>query len=265
MSQPELKSRSSSTTRGARVAPWKLYVAGFLGGLVLAIGDLASNDTSSTALKLSAVIQRIIPDLVNGGLIGLLLVAGLGAVFCWVWPVESKGDAFARGFSVFAVLTVGTPFKVVQNDLPRQKLSEVSAASQKVSNLGFVATAIAAEGNDSEPVPNVPADAPTALVQVTQDISSCRPKYWGLFGLGSLINNSLEGCATGHFVTPGTKVQILGCWDSGFRGYRYLQIAYTWSQEQRVGWALSGRAPTYWQFIAPEPSSFSRLPVACRQ
>jgi len=263
MSRLYLKSKPPSSTERSGTATWKLYLAGFLGGIVLAIGDLASNDTSSTALKLSAVMQKVIPDLTNGGLVGLLLVGVLGAVLCWVWPVASKGDAFARGFSVFAILTVGTPFKVVQNDLPKQKLTAASTVSRQASQQGLISSAVAADSADPVPAPTVPSDAPSAIVQVTQDISSCRPQYWGLFGLGSLINNSLEGCATGHFVTPGTKVKILSCWDSGFRGYRYLQIAYVWSQDQRIGWALSGRAPTYWQFISPEAESFSRLPQSC--
>ena len=49
---------STRGRQGVNPAPletdaWKLYFSGFLGGLILAIGDLATNDTSATVLKRS--------------------------------------------------------------------------------------------------------------------------------------------------------------------------------------------------------------------
>lgn len=244
---------------------WKLYLSGFLGGLILAIGDLATNDSSATVLKFQAVLQKyLLPNFANGGLLGLFVVGIFGGLFCWIWPTHTRGEAFVRGFSVFAILTVGTPYKVARDQIPFQKPG-VAASERSELDWLPINRAAAAEGNRTLQVDGTPADAPIAVLTIDHDgVSSCKPHYWGFLGLGSLINNSVEICQTDHELKRGTKVKILGCWDTGFRSYRYVEIEYPWEGAMLRGWAMTGQAPIYWQYIVPESDSYSRLPQSCQ-
>lgn len=248
------------------VAKWHTYVSGFFGGFLLSIGDLLTNDTSATVLKLQSILQKhIMPSIDSGGFIGLLLIGGLGAIFCWIWPVTSRGDAFTRGFSVFAILAVGTPYKVMQGQMPPMK--EAASAERTVKD---IVSLIIPSANAQ---PSVPGRAESEQVRdlsraatIAVDhtgISSCKPHYWGLFGLGSLVNNSLEICKTSHTLKAGTRITILDCWDTGFRNYRYVKMAYIWEGERKVGWAIAGQGPRYWQYIVPDPDSSRPIPRSC--
>jgi len=259
--------RTGSDKPGATDARnWSLYVAGFLGGIILAIGDLVTNDTSATVLKFQTVLQTYVSrDIENGGLAGLLFVGSLGAIFCWVWPVSSKGEAFVRGFSVFAIVTVGTPYKGADQQQRVRPQPTVPGPTGSALPFSFISTAYAAN-----PIPTVSkivtsTDAPIATVVVEhRGVSSCKPYYWGILGLGSFINNSVEICATGHVLPPGTKVKMLDCWDTGLRDYRYVSISYMWDGKQKLGWAMAGKGPRYWELIVPDNPTANDMPKNCR-
>lgn len=245
-----------------------MYVAGFLGGACLCIGDLLTNDTAATVLKFQAVIAKyLMPSIQNGGLVGVLVVGALGALFCWIWPVATRGEAFARGFSVFAILAVGTPYSAIQGEVndPRQRVSPVAAKPAPARTSGFPGLATrahAAEFLEGAAALKSASGRPNAEVVAHSPVSSCKPSYWGPLGLGSLFNNSLKWCQTDHWIAPGSKVEILACWDTGFRHYRYVQVVYAWKGAATVGWISSGKRPDHWRFV--RPADEARLPASCR-
>jgi len=91
--------------------PAVCYLAAGFGAFCLGFGDLINNGNSATVLKISEIIrQYLYPALSYGGLISLLFLAVLGAGMCWIFQPQTRADAFGRGFSVFAILAVVTPF-----------------------------------------------------------------------------------------------------------------------------------------------------------
>ena len=90
----------------------KLYCASALGAFCLGLGDLVSNGNAATVLKIGEVLRQYVfwgNDF--GGGIPLLLLGVLGVCLCWVHEPKTRVDAFSRGFSVFAVLAVVTPYQ----------------------------------------------------------------------------------------------------------------------------------------------------------
>ena len=88
-----------------------ICLAASFGALCLGFGDLINNDRAATVLKLGEVMRRYIySGFESGGLWALVLLALLGAGVCWIHQPKTRIDAFTRGFSVFAILAVVTPF-----------------------------------------------------------------------------------------------------------------------------------------------------------
>lgn len=95
-----------------------IYLAASFGALCLGLGDLLNNDNAATVLKLGEVMRKnFYPELQSGGLLALVLLVSLGAGTCWIHQPTSRIDAFSRGFSVFAILAVVTPY---QSSPPQQ-------------------------------------------------------------------------------------------------------------------------------------------------
>lgn len=91
---------------------YKIYIASGFGAFFLGIGDLITNDRAATVLKIGRVIKdHVYAGFIEGGLVPLIFLVILGAIICWVHQPKSRIDAFARGFSVFAVLAVVTPYQ----------------------------------------------------------------------------------------------------------------------------------------------------------
>lgn len=92
--------------------PYKLYFASAFGAFCLGFGDLLNNEHSATVLKINEIMKQLLQfDIGAGGLLALILLAILGVCVCWVQQPKTRLDAFSRGFSVFAVLAVATPFE----------------------------------------------------------------------------------------------------------------------------------------------------------
>ncbi|NOY71888.1 MAG: hypothetical protein GXP14_05845 [Gammaproteobacteria bacterium] len=92
--------------------PYKLYFASAFGAFCLGFGDLLNNEHSATVLKISEIMTQLLQsDIGAGGLLALILLAILGVCVCWIQQPQTRLDAFSRGFSVFAVLAVATPFE----------------------------------------------------------------------------------------------------------------------------------------------------------
>lgn len=97
---------------------WVLYSAAALGAFCLGLGDLLNNGNASTVLKLGEILrQHLWPDLASSGLLAIGMLIFLGGAICWLHQPRTRVDAFARGFSVFALLAVATPYNAPQASL----------------------------------------------------------------------------------------------------------------------------------------------------
>lgn len=88
--------------------PWKLYIAAAVGSLTITLGDLISHPQTATAVRLSEQLFRWAPE-EGGRWLALGLLTVLGVLLAWVHQPWTRGDAFARGLAVFAVLAVVSP------------------------------------------------------------------------------------------------------------------------------------------------------------
>ncbi len=102
----------STESKSVVERPYKLYFASAFGAFCLGFGDLLNNEHSATVLKISEIMKQLLQsDIGAGGLLALILLAILGVCVCWIQQPQTRLDAFSRGFSVFAVLAVATPFE----------------------------------------------------------------------------------------------------------------------------------------------------------
>ena len=99
--------------------PSVLHAASAGGAILVSIGDLMRNDYAATTIKMGQVLrEHIFPAMDIGVPAALTVVALAGLFLSWVYEPQSRVDAFARGFSVFAMLTVATPYDVVTPQTP---------------------------------------------------------------------------------------------------------------------------------------------------
>ena len=97
---------------------WVLFCAAAFGAFCLGLGDLLNNSNAATVLKLGEIVRQYLwPGLESSGLLALLLLVFLGGTICWLHEPKTRVDAFARGFSVFALLAVTTPYQAPTADL----------------------------------------------------------------------------------------------------------------------------------------------------
>lgn len=93
---------------------WDRYAAASLGAFCIALGDIVrSSDLNAkgSVARLVDAAKYIYPDFLGDPFIIIAILMVLGSAVCWLNGVENIGrvDAFARGLSVFAVLTVAAP------------------------------------------------------------------------------------------------------------------------------------------------------------
>lgn len=89
------------------------YGPAIVGGLFLCIADLVQNDRQGQIMKVGGVLKRtLVPNSDIEGWLGLLAVLLLSAALCWVFRPATRGDAFAKGASVFAILAALVPANV---------------------------------------------------------------------------------------------------------------------------------------------------------
>lgn len=147
-------------------SPMGIYLSAALGALFLGIGDLLNNQTAATVLKLSqAIRQNLYPQLESGGLVALALLVIFGAGVCWVQQPRTRVDAFARGFSVFALMAVTAPYNPGTEGLNHQPAGPANAAG--LSSLFGISAAYA--DNHAQPVPIEITLAPTNTTTLPTD------------------------------------------------------------------------------------------------
>ena len=110
------RSEDAGSIEGARESLLALYVSAAFGSAFLTLADLVSNVDAAMTVKIGEVLNRYfgadhlqLYQLVWLALI-LTTLAGLGLVY--VYRPGTRVDAFTRGASVFAILTIIVPLQV---------------------------------------------------------------------------------------------------------------------------------------------------------
>lgn len=143
---------SPPTNTPTEDSPLGIYISAALGALFLGIGDLLNNKTAATVLKLSETIrQNLYPQLESGGLVALALLVIFGASVCWVQQPRTRVDAFARGFSVFALMAVTAPYNPTSTGLSHSPAAP-HPNTGGISNLFGISAAYADNDTPSTPV-----------------------------------------------------------------------------------------------------------------
>ena len=113
-----IQERTTSPTQPNKVGIFSLYFAALGGAIIAAIADLIMNDTAAAAVKLNEVMSKYLCCSLNFGvLLAIGLLGGMGCFLCWLHAPNQKVDAFNRGVSVFAVLSIIVPFRFPQEGI----------------------------------------------------------------------------------------------------------------------------------------------------
>ena len=123
--------------------PIAIYTAAALGAFFLAIGDLFTNNNAATTMKIAEVIKQ---HLFVGFDLAIFIIPGLmvlACCLCWVFQPQTRIDGFGRGFALFAMLSVATPY-----GSPPQGVSSANHTVTASSILG-IGAAFAAESRSA--------------------------------------------------------------------------------------------------------------------
>lgn len=175
---------------------FKLYLSGAIGAFCLGFGDLINNDKAATVLKVSEVIkQNLIPGFEGGALIAFAALMIISGLLCWVHPPQSRIEAFTRGFSVFAVLAVVSPYQNVPKGLERnhdvRKSGDVSF--YWISSAYAKDEAVVKGPNDG----NAVANPPVSITLLPADATDNDPKSERLTGAVVTVREITSGKVVG--------------------------------------------------------------------
>jgi hypothetical protein len=136
-----------------------LYVAAGGAAAIAAMFDLAMNGEASASYKLG---NRLFPFLLNyQAITAALLVAIVGAFYCWVDPPKTRKDAFGRGLSVLTLTAIAVP-----NNIAPPGVKELGAGQLLPRDL--LAVSMASLRQPTEPM----GRAVVTLVVDSQDLQS---------------------------------------------------------------------------------------------
>jgi hypothetical protein len=245
------------------------YIAAGGGAVALCVADLLTNAQAATLLKLGAAGAKFIGEYSpNLHILGLLLTVLIAVFLVWLRRPTSRESAFLLGVSSFTVLSIGAPYSSLQNEqgtaqpgaehsLPAgQPLPKGNASS--LLDL-FIGSAHAQPA--PSPAPAAPPGPNATVIWKEVGISSCKPEYLGPFGLKSFFTNTLRFCAGAERLRYPERVEVLGCWTSGLRNYRYVEVAYERNGTRRTGWIPDGQLPSVWVSVRPDKNA--KLPQSC--
>ena len=149
------------------VSLFQKCAAASLGALFFGLGDLITNGDAATIVKMSEVLGRFLFPILDNAAFSLFLLIALGALLAWVYEPRTRLDAFARGLSVFAMLSVATPYDQVSSGLDgvagSQQGRVVEHGEVQTAALPPVGWAFAAEAGEQESIPSSEKAADRAL------------------------------------------------------------------------------------------------------
>lgn len=219
---------------------WEVLLAGGIGAFIAGFTDLFTNQGSSGVAELSRKIA------LGGDSISLLLLVALGVGICWVFRPATKLDGFARGLAILTLIGItsknnmadeGPPTQQLESSIKTQQIDQPLLASIDWMNITY--------DSDFAPCPKSSGTFnPNATVANNSWISSTKPetKAFSTNIFTTNCDNSLK---------QGQKIQLVGYYETTFKGYYYVQINYMDVNTLRTGWIYSGRSPNHFQQVKP--------------
>lgn len=95
---------------GAPLSGLEVLCSSAAGAAILTVADVLYNPDSGTIERASTVLaEKLGTGPAGSFLLAIAVAIGIGVVLCYVFKPGTKGEAFARGASVFAVLATLSP------------------------------------------------------------------------------------------------------------------------------------------------------------
>jgi len=216
-------------------------VAGLGGGFVAGLIDIITNEEAAFTFKISRILFK--QGVEVNALWPLLVVAIISGFIIWGMETDTRKQAMIQGLSILSILTVITPYK--NEGIHGQKLE-----SSSIENSLDQAFHVEFASNISDQMDIVE----NATIIENKWISSTKPETtWKSF-----FNNSILVKEKDHNLKSGDRVEIIDCWDTPLRGYRYIKIKYNFKNKIDDGWIWSGKGPEYWFAVKPDKADVCR-------
>lgn len=238
-----------------------ILLAGVTGTFILLMADLCTaNPAIYKAGNLLSKHLSMSPH--DDGSINyfvLFIVLLMGLVLCWIHEPKTKVDAFIRGMSIFAVLSLAPPVDLQSSQPVNEAALTIPAKVSPVkSSDSYMRPSLDMQvWNTAYTLPHtrnkylLPQVAANATIIYNEWVSSTRPEP----GTMSFITNSINIQKVMHGSSPlvlpqGTRVQVVDTYDTPMRGYRYLHIKCFYYNTIWDGWIYSGKSPNYYINVA---------------
>lgn len=219
---------------------WEVLLAGGIGAFIAGFTDLFTNQGSSGVAELSRKIN------LGGDGISLLILMALGVGICWVFRPATKLDGFARGLAILTLIGITSKNNIADEGPPTQQL-ESSIKAQQVDQplLASIEWIHVTYNTDFVPCPKATGTFnPNATVANNSWISSTKPET-------KALNANIFTTNCDNILKQGQKIQLVGFYETTFKGYYYVQIKYKDGSTLRTGWIYSGRSPNHFQQVKP--------------
>jgi hypothetical protein len=242
-----------------------ILLAGVTGTFILLMADLCTENP--TVYKAGNLLSKHLDiNKHNDGSINyvlLLLILFMGLIICWVHEPKTKVDAFFRGMSIFAVLSLAPPVEETQSQPVSDSSTQInhlpvnSAAKSDLyirPNTGLQMPVWSA--SYTEPRNNPYTDTylqitTNATVRSNDWVSSTRPEEGSMTFLNNAVNiQKIQIGGSNLSLPPGTKVQVIDSYDTPLRSYRYLHIRFNYYGRVWDGWIYSGKKPNYYACVS---------------
>lgn len=219
---------------------WEVLLAGGIGAFIAGFTDLFTNQGSSGVAELSRKIN------LGGDGISLLILMALGVGICWVFRPATKLDGFARGLAILTLIGITSKNNIADEGPSTQPLDALNF-NQKIEQpfLASLEWINISHVPEFAPCPEAKGSFnPNATVANNSWISSTKPET-------KALNANIFTTNCDNSLKQGQKIQLVGYYETTFKGYYYVQINYMDVNTLRTGWIYSGRSPNHFQQVKP--------------
>lgn len=238
------------------LSPNKSTALSAVGALIATIYDSSVTELSFSS-KFGTGINKIfnIQDTVGIDTAGAIFVIAVSGIIGRYMDFRKDLAALTFGLMIFSTISVIIPLKAP--DTQGNTHNNVHLGVNTSAATDFSSIKVASLSNAVFPVSSLTrvfkVQSETletnATTETTLSVSSCKPSYYGFFGLGSFLNNSLRVCDTGRVLQPGTAVKIVAKWETWPSKYNYAEVIYFEAGEKKVGWVQAGWKDEPWGYF----------------
>ena len=154
----------------ATLRHWEVCLASFVGSSFVAIADILVNGPKAVTTRVGTIAASLLGEVaatVSADTLSFLVMVALGLGLCFVYRPKTRPGAFVRGSSVIAVLAL--------------------------MNTGAGALVGEAHGQ-------------TVQLSANTRVSTCKPRTYGPFGLGTVLRGDAKACWTTGLVKSSERL-----------------------------------------------------------